>query len=75
MTQEEFDKQFISTKEIAIYVGVTVAAVWYAERRGQLPRSFTIKHSNARLWLRNEVMPKIEAWKSTKERVTQDEVS
>lgn len=66
MTQEEFDAQFITVKEISSIVGNTTAAVWYAKKRGMLPNALEVKGSKLCVWNRAEVMPIIQSWKDVR---------
>ena len=64
MTEEEFNNTFISVKGIAQEVGVVPAAVYYAVKRGTLPEPIRVNDTGIKLWLKNEIMPTLEKWKT-----------
>jgi len=61
--QDEFDKLYISSSEIAEQVGVSRAAVTHAQQRGDLPQPITIGNSGIYVWTRETAQPMIDAWK------------
>jgi hypothetical protein len=61
MTQDEFDKQFVGSAEIARTVGVSIAAVWYARERGALPGAIFVT-SQVCIWDREFIAPSIAKW-------------
>ncbi len=69
MSQEQFNEQFITTREIASRVGVSVAAVIYAHKRDALPGAIEIQNSRMFLWNRKQIEPELLAWERRKKGV------
>lgn len=66
MTQEEFDKQFITVNEICTRLGITSAAIFYAKTRGDLPEPIVVskgaRAGRGSLWNREEIEPILQRW-------------
>lgn len=62
--QEEFDVKYITSTEIAKDLDVSRSAMCQAIARGSLPKPIKVNGDQITLFLRNEVAPYIDAWKS-----------
>jgi predicted DNA-binding transcriptional regulator AlpA len=60
--QSEFDKKYISSREIARRLKVTRPTVYNARKRGDLPDPIVVDDSTIHLWLRAEVESMLRAW-------------
>lgn len=60
--QENFDKIYISSSEIAKIVSVSRVAVSNATARGLLPDPVSINNGTITIFEREKVMPYVEAW-------------
>lgn len=61
-TQEQFDKTYISSSEIAKIVQVSRVAVSNAVVRGLLPDPISINNGTITIFEREKVMPYVNSW-------------
>ena len=62
--QEQFDKTYVSSTEIAKELNVTRAALCNAVSRGLLPDPIKINGGQITLFIRENVRPYVDAWKT-----------
>ena len=58
---QRFYTRYMTSMQIAEFVGVTKVSVYNARRSGKLPNSILL--DTVCLWERDEIMPYIEAWR------------
>ncbi len=63
-SQEEFDKTYITSTEIAKSLNVSRASVCNAVGRGLLPDPITLNNGSMTIFVREKVKPFVEAWKT-----------
>ena len=61
-SQEEFDKKYITSTEIAKSLNVSRASVCNAVSRGLLPEPVTLNNGSMTIFVREKVTPFVEAW-------------
>lgn len=62
-SQEEFDKKYITSTEIAKSLNVSRASVCNAVSRGLLPEPVTLNNGSMTIFVREKVTPFVEAWR------------
>lgn len=69
--QQQFDSKYISSQEIAEYVGVTKVAVFKAFETGRIPQPpITVGGGRGiHLWVRADITPALIEWKNKREEV------
>ena len=67
MTQEEFDKIFMNSGELATRLNISVSALSYLKRYKTIPTPI-IAGKNCQLWVRETMNPIIEALNQQNER-------
>lgn len=60
--QQEFDKKYISSREIVRRLGITRPTVSQARKRGFLPEPVVVSDTMIFLWDRATVEPLLDAW-------------
>lgn len=63
-SQEEFDKNYITSTEIAKSLNVSRASVCNAVSRGLLPEPVTLNNGSMTIFVREKVTPFVEAWRT-----------
>ena len=63
-SQEEFDKKYITSTEIAKSLNVSRASVCNAVSRGLLPEPITLNNGSMTVFVREKVSPFVEAWRT-----------
>lgn len=63
-SQEEFDKKYITSTEIAKSLNVSRASVCNAVSRGLLPEPVTLNNGSMTIFVREKVTPFVEAWRT-----------
>ncbi len=63
-SQEEFDKKYITSTEIAKSLNVSRASVCNAVSRGLLPEPITLNNGSMTIFVRENVSPFVEAWRT-----------
>jgi predicted DNA-binding transcriptional regulator AlpA len=63
--QEEFDKTYITSREICQYLNINRSTIVQGKQRGLLPEPILIDGGSGQvqLWKRSEVMPYLDAWR------------
>lgn len=63
--QEEFDKTYITSREIREYLKINRSTIVQGKERGLLPEPILLDggKGQVQLWKREEVMPYLEAWR------------
>lgn len=61
--QERFDKNYITSTEIAGELQVSRTTLVNARNRGLLPSPIAVNGANIFIWERTEVRPFVDAWK------------
>ena len=76
MTQEEFDKAFVTSTELCERVGIHRSSVLYSVKRGKLPEPIIIRRKDGgthiALWNREEIEPLIETWHEAREQLREN---
>lgn len=60
--QQEFDKVFISSKEVCERMGVQRSSLVHAYRRGTVPFPIQVNGGLVMLWYREAIEPHLVAW-------------
>jgi predicted DNA-binding transcriptional regulator AlpA len=63
-SQEQFDKTYITSTEIAKLLNVSRASVCNAVSRGLLPEPITLNNGSMTIFVREKVKPFVEAWRT-----------
>lgn len=71
VAQKEFDKNYITSTEIAEEVGVSRPSVLNARRRGVLPDPISVGDDRIYIWDRQRARPHIDNWKMQREATAQ----
>lgn len=63
--QGEFDKKYITSKEVIEYVGVSRPALFAARNKGYLPGAISIADGKVIFWEREFIMPHLKLWRAS----------
>lgn len=63
--QKIFDERYITSAEVARYVGVTRPALFTAREKGYLPGVIILAEGKVHCWDRQYIMPHLDAWKAS----------
>lgn len=61
--QEEFDRKYITSSEVALLLGVGRSTVHHARREGRLPNAIMLPGQSMALWVRDDLQPHLAAWR------------
>ncbi len=60
--QDEFDKKYISSKEICDRLKISKSSLLLGNKNGYLPEPITITGISAYIWIRAECVEMLDAW-------------
>jgi predicted DNA-binding transcriptional regulator AlpA len=60
--QEEFDRTYITAREICEKLQITRTGIVYGRQRGMLPEPIRVNGGQLLIWKREAVDPFLEAW-------------
>ena len=63
--EAEFEKTYITMKEIMKIIGVSRVAVFKAAKKGRLPNVMKVTGLRCYIWKRDFITPYLEEWKKT----------
>lgn len=61
--QNEFDRNYVTTKEIVESLNVTRATIVNARSRGILPKPVKVAGARTLIWKRSFIQPYLDAWR------------
>ena len=62
--QVEFDEKYITATEIMQQLQINRSAIKYARNSGKLPNSIVANDGHLYLWIRKDIQPVLDAWKT-----------
>ncbi len=62
--QEEFNKTYITSREVRLYLNVSRSTIVQGKERGLLPEPIIIDGGSGQvqLWKREQIMPLLDSW-------------
>ena len=68
--QQEFNRKYVTSRQIAQRLGVTRTAMFNARQKGMLPNPIYIEGVNFYIWERDAVEPYVAAWEKSMSRAS-----